>query len=106
MNQQKSAEIRDSLRESAEICFQIVHFLGYSAETLKIMTSIIIINFFRMHHTLKRNLTKLNWFRFGKKKIRNLKSSCLRYFIKKKSKCKFKYGLSIVSCKKKQNFSI
>ena len=35
-------------------------------------------NFFGMSHTLKRN-----WFRFGKKKIQNLKSSYLRNFMEK-----------------------
>ena len=37
-------------------------------------------NFFGMSHTLKRN-----WFRFGKKKIQNLKSSYLRNFMEKNS---------------------
>ena len=40
---------------------------------------------------------------FGKKKTQNLKSSYLHYFMEKKSwnlKYKFKYGFSIVLCKK------
>ena len=40
---------------------------------------------------------------FGKKKTQKLKSSYARYFMEKKScnlKYKFKYGFSIVLCKK------
>ena len=44
---------------------------------------------------------------FGKKKTKNLKSSYRRYFIEKNHEIfKFKYGFTIVLCKKKQHFLI